>query len=156
MTGGDAVKNIIISILTILCFIPCNSVTSYAKELKENSETTVYSAGLISNYNISVSASGNSLLFNGKTNCVVKMKTVGIKSIVIQRSSDGSSWSDYDDNVSDMTKDSAISFSVSSKDLGTVTGGYYYRVTCKHYAKESGLFSRSESISNTSNSVWIS
>ena len=46
MTGGDDVKNIIISILTILCFIPCNSVTSYATELKENSETTVYSAGL--------------------------------------------------------------------------------------------------------------
>ncbi|MGN0495990.1 MAG: hypothetical protein ACI4GW_07170 [Lachnospiraceae bacterium] len=148
-------KNIIISILTILCFIPCNSFTSYATELKENSETTVYSAGLIKNYYISISASGKSLLFTGNTNCFETMKTVGIKSIVIQRSSDGSSWSDYDDNVSDMTKDNAISFSVSSKDLGTVTGGYYYRVTCKHYAKESGLFGSSESISNTSNSVWI-
>ena len=147
-------KNIIISILTILCFISCNSLTSYATELKENSETTVYSAGLIKNYYISISASGKLLLFTGNTNCFKTMKSVGIKSIVIQRSSNGSSWSDYD-NVSDMTKDNATSFSVSSKDLGTFTGGYYYRVTCKHYAKESGLFGSSESISNTSNSVWI-
>ena len=148
-------KNIIISTLTLICFLPFTSMNTYAVEIKDNSEITVYSAGLISSYNISISASGKSLLFTGKTNCVSTMKTAGIKSIVIQRSSDGSSWSDYD-NVSDMTKDNATSFSVSSKDLGTFTGGYYYRVTCKHYAKESGLFGSSESISNTSNSVWIS
>ncbi len=39
--------------------------------------------------------------------------------------------------------------------LASVTSGYYYRVTCSHYAKEKGLFGDSEKDDNTSNSVYV-
>lgn len=148
-------KNIIIPTLTVLCLIPCNGINVNAEEVCSDTSISVYSAGLIGGYSASISSSNKSLLFTGRTNCFNTMKTVGIKSIVIQKSSDNSTWTDYT-TVSDMTTGNTVSFSVSSQNIGTVTGGYYYRITCKHYAKESGLFGSSESISNTSNSVYIS
>lgn len=32
---------------------------------------------------------------------------------------------------------------------------YYYRVSCTHYAKEKGLFGKSQSEDNVSDSVWV-
>lgn len=148
-------KKILIPILIAFYFIPCTNTTVYATEIEEANEAVVYSEGLINSHNISISASSKSLLLTANTTCFYSMKIVGIKSIVVQRSTDGSSWKDYSD-VSDITTSDTMFFSVSSKNLGTFPGGYYYRVTCKHYAKESGLFGSYESISATSNSVWIS
>ena len=59
-------------------------------------------------------------------------------------------------DVNDIVKEDVAAYTVSKKNLGTVPSGYYYRITCKHYAKENGVFGSSESISNTSNSVYIS
>lgn len=150
-------KKIIVPTLTILCLLPCTNVnvTASADELNSTSNTSVYSTGLISNYNLSISCNGTSLLFTGVTGCSSTMKKIGFTSIVIQRSSNNATWKDYI-SVNDIVKEDVAAYTVSKKNLGTVPSGYYYRITCKHYAKENGVFGSSESISNTSNSVYIS
>jgi hypothetical protein len=82
------------------------------------------------------------------------MKKIGLKNIVIQQSSNGSTWSNYttlDDMLVNASEHEIYNYTVD------VPTGYYYRVKCDHYAKEKGLFfPDEESISNTSNSVYIS
>ena len=148
-------KNIIVPTLTILCLIPCTGITANADEINSTSNAVVYSAGLINDYRVSISKSGTSVLMTGMTKCSETMKKVGFTSIIIQRSSDNASWKDYM-SISDIIKENTAAYSLNNKTLVSVPSGYYYRITCKHYAKESGLFGSSESISNTSNSVYIS
>ena len=90
---------------------------------------------------------------NGKTSSNDIMKSIGYTEIKIQYSSDGSNWH-TEKQLSDLLKSSTSEYILSNYSA-SVQGGYFYRVTCKHYAKESGLFGNSQSISNTSNSVWI-
>lgn len=134
-------------------------ITANADEINKDSinsnNAVVYSAGLICDYYISISKSENTIYLTGNTNCSDTMKSVGLKNIIIQRSSNGTNWSNYL-TIGDMLSSSASRWSISKKSLGTVPTGYYYRVTCTHYAKETGLFGKSESISNTSNSVKVS
>lgn len=118
-----------------------------------SSEVQPYTAGLISRYKLSVTTSNGNLYLNGYTLSNSKMKSIGFKNIVIQRSSDGVNWV-KEKNLSDILK-SDYEYYLDNYSV-TVNGGYYYRVTCTHYAKESGLFGSSQSVDNTSNSVWIS
>lgn len=148
-------KNIIVPTLTILCLIPCTSITASADEINSTSNAVVYSAGLINDYRVSITKSGTSVLMTGMTKCSETMKKVGFTSIIIQRSSDNASWKDYM-SISDIIKENTAAYSLNNKTLVSVPSGYYYRITCKHYAKENGVFGSSESISNTSNSVYIS
>ena len=117
-----------------------------------SSEIQPYTAGLISRYSLSATSSNGNLCLNGYTLSNSKMKSIGFKNIVIQRSSDGVHW-EKEKSLSDILKFDyeyyLDNYSVS------VQGGYYYRVSLTHYAKESGLFGSSQSVSNTSNSVWI-
>jgi hypothetical protein len=153
----------VIPLLSAICMIPCIGINASADTIENNElntinlekDTVVYSAGLIERYSISLSSNGTALYLSGTTECSAIMKSVGFKNIVLQRSSNGTSWSDYK-NIDDILNSSSSKCSISKKSLGTVPSGYYYRVTCKHYAKESGLFGSSESISNTSNSIKIS
>ncbi|MCM1298696.1 MAG: hypothetical protein NC203_07130 [Firmicutes bacterium] len=117
---------------------------------------TARTVGLIKRYELSVSAStsGGVLYISGQTSSNSTMKEIGFKNIVVEHSSNGTDW--YEEkNVGDLLKSNSSNYSLS-KYAVTVTGGYYYRVTCTHYAKESGLFGQSQSESNTSNSVWVS
>lgn len=154
-------KKHIAFILAIICITPMSSIEASANELDSNSiyatasESVVRSVGLITGYSLSLTSSGTSLLMTARTNCSGSMKSVGLKNIVIQRSSDNSNWSNYT-TVDDLLKSSSSIYSASKKNVATVPNGYYYRITCKHYAKESGLFGSSESISNTSNSIYLS
>lgn len=124
------------------------SVTPYDDEVQPRTE------GLIYRYDLSVSAGNNAILITGNTRSNETMKSIGLKNITIQRSSNGTSWTD-EKEIDDLLASSAKSKYVSAHSV-SVQGGYYYRVVCTHYAKESGLFGSSQSISNTSNSVWIS
>ena len=117
-----------------------------------SSDAIVYSAGLISSYSVSISKNGNTIYMSGSTSCFSSMQSVGFKDVVLQRSTDGINWSNYS-NVGDILSSSTYKCSVSNKNLGTVPVGYKYRVICTHYAKETGLFGKSESIANTSNIV---
>lgn len=149
----------ILCVLSAVCMMFGICITASANEIKEENLTSdnavVYSTGLISGWTISLSSSGNTIYLSGNTNCFDTMKSVGFKKIVLQRSSNGTSWSTYK-TFDDVLNSSSDVCKISSKSLGTVPTGYYYRVTCTHYAKETGLFGKSESISNTSNSVKVS
>ena len=153
----------ILCVLSAVCMMSGMCITANADEVEENKIYTLnsednavaYSAGLITTCSLSITKSGNTIYLSGNTNCSSTMKSVGFKNIVLQRSSNGTSWSTYKtfDNI--LNSSSSVC-SISKKSLGTVPTGYYYRVTCTHYAKETGLFGSSESISNTSSSVLVS
>lgn len=124
-----------------------NQPTAYSDDVQPRT------AGLICSYNLAVSNSNGMLRMNVRTSSNDIMKSIGISNIKVQYSSDGINWS-TEKTLSDMLKSSSSEYILNNYDI-SVKGGYYYRVTCNHYAKESGLFGSSQSLSNTSNSVWI-
>ncbi|MGN0665363.1 MAG: hypothetical protein ACI4KF_02420 [Huintestinicola sp.] len=148
-------KKSIIPILTVICFIPTVNITASAEEIPNQQGISAYSAGLIYNYGLSITNSEKAIMLTAKTNCNSSMKYLGLKNIVVQKSSNNVTWSDCI-TLADMLNENSSLYAIYDKQVATVTGGYYYRITCNHYAKESGLFGSSESISNSSNSVFIS
>ena len=147
----------IVATATALCIASgCGISVNAAENITEqaSSSTSVYSLGLISSGLVSISNSGNNLYLSGFTNCSNVMKKVGIIDIRIQQSSNNSDWSNYS-SYGDMVKENSAYFSCSNAYIGTVQGGYYYRVVCKHYAKESGLFGRTEKDEDISYSIYV-
>lgn len=112
-----------------------------------------YAAGLITNYSLGCSKADKAVEIIGKTSASSSMSKIGFKDIIVERSSDNINWEDEVD-VGDKLTTSASTYSLANYSV-SVEGGYYYRVKCKHYAKEKGLFGRSQSVENHSNSVWI-
>ena len=143
----------IISILTIACIVPILNAPINAEAVTNTQAVTPYSTGLIDNYDLSISLSNKTINLYAITDCNYTMKSIGIKSVKLQRSSNGTSWTTVS-TIGDILSENVPALS-TNKSIGTGSSGYYYRVTCTHYAKESGLFGSSESISNTSNSVYI-
>ena len=129
------------------------AINAYSTE-NSNETSSVKTVGLIILHSVSTQNLNGKLAISSKTWSSEEMKKIGLKNIVIQQSSNGSTWSDYatlDDMLVNDSKHELNNYSV------TVSTGYYYRVKCDHYAKEKGLFfPDEESISNTSNSVYIS
>lgn len=129
--------------------------TAAADGTDSTGDAVILSTGLITQRSLSVSNSSGQLCINGHTRASATMKSIGFTDIQIERSSNGTSgWTvvQYPDDVlaSDTNTCSFNNYKVS------VVKGYYYRVTCTHYAKESGFwFPESESITATSNSVYI-
>ena len=108
--------------------------------------------GLIAKYSLSVSKSGGNLTISGQTKSNSIMASIGFINISIQRSSNGSSWTE-EKTITNKLKSNSTSHTLSDYSV-TVVGGYYYRVVCDHYADNgSGTTQR---VSQTSNSVWIS
>lgn len=142
----------IISVL-ILNSSSTTAINAYSTE-NSTETSSVKTVGLIITHSISVSCTNHELAITSVTRSSEEMKKIGLKNIVIQQSSNGSTWSNYA-TLNDML----VNASEHILDGYTVdvTTGYYYRVKCDHYAKEKGLFfPDEESISNTSNSVYIS
>lgn len=129
--------------------------TAAAESAGETGDVVIFSTGLITAHNLSVSNSNGQLCINGDTEASETMKSIGFTDILIERSSNGTSgWSTvfYPDDV---LASNAKSCSFNNY-MQPVVKGYYYRVTCTHYAKESGIwFPKSESITATSNTVYI-
>lgn len=116
-------------------------------------ESQTRAAGLINRYSISVSSSSNKVCINGSTVTNSKMKSIGYKNISIDYSSDKVNWY-KEKSLDDLLKSDSNSYYLNNYTV-SVKGGYYYRISCTHYAKESGLFGSSQSVNNTSNNVWI-
>lgn len=116
-------------------------------------ESQTRAAGLINRYSISVSSSSNKVCINGATVTNSKMKSIGYKNISIDYSSDKVNWY-KEKSLDDLLKSDSNSYYLNNYTV-SVKGGYYYRISCTHYAKESGLFGSFQSVNNTSNSVWI-
>lgn len=118
-----------------------------------STENQVRTVGLISNVSLSISSGDKKIYINGKTQSNNSMKSIGYKDISIEYSSDGVNWKE-EKSIDDLLKSDSSSYYLNSYAV-SVKGGYYYRVTLKHYAKESGWFGSSQSVENTSNSVWV-
>lgn len=150
-----------IAILSVLglCYLctPLNVSAQNAETAIQNeveSEIQPYAAGLIKSYYLSCSSGTDTIYISGRTSATDVMAEVGFKGIKIQRSSDGKSWS-TEKTVGDKLTESTTTHSLSNYAV-SVQGGYYYRVICTHYAKESGwFFPDTQSVENTSSYVWI-
>ena len=142
-------------IMSILILNQSSNTKINAYSTENSTETSsVKTVGLIILHNLSVQCINHELAINSKTAAYEEMKKIGLKNIVIQQSSNGSTWSDYatlDDMLINASEHELYNYTVD------VTTGYHYRIICDHYAKEKGIFfPDEESISNTSNSVYIS
>ena len=121
----------------------------------ENPEKPVITAGyLISDRFIAAANSNGRLYVCGKTEGIVAMDTIGIKDIVVERSSNGTSGWTQIAYPSDCLKTNTNKCEMEK--WITVSHGYYYRITCNHYAYKSGYSPNSQTDPNTSNAVYIS
>lgn len=108
--------------------------------------------GLIYQYYAIASTSNGKLVINSKTESDSTMYKIGFYEISIERSTDNSHWSQESYKGNWYTYySSSYTFINRSFD---VDGGYYYRVSLRHYADNGS--GTTQSINNTSNSVWIS
>ena len=124
--------------------------TVYETEIE--TEAAVTTEGLISDYSLLISKSGNMLYINADTYAFSIMKTIGFTNIVVEYSTNNNNWYTYDDDFSPQTTSNAYSYSLINFSV-PVENGYYYRVTLNHYAKEAGWFGKSQSVPNVSNVV---
>ena len=134
--------------------MPVKAISKTPAEIATISDTDqARTSGLISKCSLSISASNKAMQISGTTESTLKMKSIGYKDISIEHSSDNVHWSE-EKTLDDLLKSDSNSYYLNNYSV-SVKGGYYYRVTLNHYAKESGLFGTSQSVNNTSNSVWI-
>ena len=109
---------------------------------------------LISNRYIVASISNGRLYVQGTTESSVSADTIGIKDIVVERSSNGTSGWTQIAYPSDCLKTNTNKCEMEK--WITVSHGYYYWITCNHYAYKSGYSPNSQTDPNTSNVVYIS
>ncbi len=122
--------------------------------IADETESVARAAGLISTYTLSCSAGTKKLYITGATRGTGKMAKIGFKFIKIDRSSDKVNWT-YETTAGDKISNDTDYKSLSKYGVD-VQGGYYYRVTLYHYAKEDKLlFPEEQSVFNTSNIVWV-
>ena len=82
------------------------------------------------------------------------MAKIGFKFVKIDRSTDRVNWT-YETTIGDKIAKDTDYHSLSKYGVD-VQGGYYYRATMYHYAKEDKFFNPDEqSVFNTSNIVWV-
>lgn len=127
-----------------------------AEIIPTDESAIVYSTGLIYSQDCSILTSGGTqvlyLTASVKSNNV--LGEVGFTNIRIERTSDHKSW------TTEKTLPNIIAEDTTSNSLNrypiSVAGGYYYRVVLDFYAKEdTWWFPESQTISATSNSVWV-
>ena len=149
-------KVLVLSVVGILTYsvptMPVKAISDIrTQSVSENNQ--VRTAGLISNVELSISSSNKKIYINGTTASNTSMKSIGYKDIFVEYSSNGINWHKEKD-LDDLLKSDSSSYYLNNYDV-SVKGGYYYRVSLTHYAKESGWFGSSQSVENTSNSVWV-
>lgn len=147
-------------ILSVLCIISMlasgfSAISSNAAETDEPCTEVVdaepsawyfcYNNAYASNYN------GN-LCVSISTQATEKMAKIGLKDLTVQYSYDGSNW--YNEwNAGDFLACDTNRYSLSNYIMALDRNGCYYRISCTHYAQKS--FLNTQSVSNTSNAVWI-
>lgn len=134
--------------------MPVKSVSAKnIQTISNDTENLARAAGLITRCDLRLSTSNNYLYINGITQTNGSMKSIGYKDISIEYSSDNVHWSE-EKPIDDLLKSDSSSYYLNNYSM-SVKGGYYYRVPLICYAKECGLVGSSQSVSNTSNSVWV-
>ena len=114
-------------------------------------------SGLIEKCSLScVYVEDGKVKINAKTQAVSNMKEIGFVDMKIQRSSDGDNWTDESVIGDNIVKNKKF-YSLSGF-TADIEGGYYYRVTCTHYAKGVPFKSDEEQIQTavmTSKCFWV-
>ena len=147
--------------LSVVSVIVCSNLISPVKakayddvnltEDTDDSKGNDRTAGLLSIYYISVSSSSGAIKLSGYSYSNSTMSSIGFKNISIQRSSNGTYWTE-EKTISDKLRSNSRYHQLSDYSI-SVQGGYYYRIVCDHYADNGS--GTTQSVSSTSNSVWI-
>ncbi|WP_297959154.1 hypothetical protein [uncultured Ruminococcus sp.] len=133
-----------------------NSPAQVTANAVDNSSYEQYerSIGLIEKCSLRCTSPSNGILeITAKTQVSGKIREVGVKNVVIQYSSDGSSWSD-ELSLGDITKSNARYLSLDGRRVD-VKGGGFYRVSVVHYADGNGSSDRIQTAIQVSPSVWV-
>ena len=145
---------------SLIFLIPIQSNASAADEIMvsnvnvEETVDVVRAKGLITTGTLSCSSGNKTVYITAATRGSEVMSKIGFKNIEIQRSSDKVNWTTEKTVPNQLAEDT--DYNSLSKYSVTVNGGYYYRVVLDHYAKEdTWWFPDEQSVSNTSNSVWV-
>lgn len=120
----------------------------------EETDGSTRATGLISTYTLKCTAGTKTVYITGATRGTEVLAKIGFTDIKVQRSSDKVNWT-TEKTVSDKIAEDTDYKSLSNYPV-SVEGGYYYRIVLNHYAKEDTFwFPDEQSVSNTSNSVWV-
>ncbi len=131
-----------------VCMVMPISVSASMAELYEAD------SNLITEINVTGSYGYNSVIVNTLTRSDKEMERIGLEYVDIQRSSDRNTWVTEVELGTFLMEDS-VSCEIHDR-MVPVQGGYYYRVSVTHYAKEQGMwFSDSERIVDFSDPIWI-
>lgn len=127
-------------------------VKAYETDYPLCDEDNERTEGLLSRYYLTADKSGGDLLISGYSKSSSSMASIGFTDISIQRSYNGTSWTE-EKTINDILINNSSNCTLSGYPVD-VLGGYYYRVCVNHYADNGS--GTTQTISNTSNSVWIS
>ena len=147
--------------ISILCLISVlisgiSAIPVMAEDANENHIETAdkeRASWYLSYHNTYVSNYNGSLCVSTNTQATENMEEIGVKNLTVQYSYDGTNW--YNEwNAGDFLSYNTDQHSLSNYIMALDRNGCYYRISCTHYAKKS--FLNTQSVSNTSNAVWIS
>lgn len=147
------IRNIIAIILLSSCVIAPTQITNQPiNTTSSNCETAL---GLIEKCSVNCSYSEGNLKIHAKTQACGVMDKIGFVNIIIQKSSDEKNWTD-EKNLGDFIESDRRYYTLNHNEK--VSGGFYYRIVCTHYAD--GLAFRNnyyatQKAENISKSVWV-
>lgn len=142
-----------IFLMSIMCLSPTNAFA--AEEYSSDEDTlnrSISTLGLIDDYLNECTVGTKKVHLKLETVGSETMDTIGFKNIVIQRSSNRTSWTN-ERYVSDQLINGSYIYTIYDLPVW-VNGGYYYRAYVEHYAESYGGLE--EYIGDYSNYVWIS
>ena len=134
-------------------FNVCATADNSVETLVTADETT-RADGLIRSRSLSIVSGVKTVKIIAGTYGYGTMAKIGFTNIEVQRSSNGTSGWVTELTLADDTASNAMSHTKNNESK-SVVGGYYYRVKLDHYAKETGWFPDTQSITDYSNVVWV-
>lgn len=138
--------------LMVVSAVPMNASAEEIPEYQqpEVTDEIVETIDYISHYSNSISTGTKKIHMNLNIYGSFTMSEIGFINIDIERSSDNANFT-HERYADDKTITNSSSYHIGDYSWN-VTGGYYYRVKVTHYARYG---SSTESITSTSNSVWV-
>ena len=143
------------AVLGTVCAVSAPAVMPLTNTSCSAAEDQKSATGLISKCMLSCSGSSGMLDIYAKTQSTMVMDNIGFNDMILQKSSDGSNWSD-ELSLGTVVQSDLRYYTYSAQIK--VDGGYFYRVTCIHYAEGTPYRSNVtliQTAENTSKSFWM-
>lgn len=138
------IRNIIVAIILSICIAVMPSASVSASDY----------IGLITKCSLNCTYSDGTLKIYAKTQASRTMDKIGFVNIIIQKSSDLQNWTD-EKNIGDFFKTDKKFYTLEHSEK--ISGGFYYRIVCTHYANGKPFGSNEtelQTAENISKSVW--